>query len=83
MPRKVPNELFCSETEIARRVLGPARAVEWREKAKELERGGLPQIDPFMGGRYWPAIRAFFDRQNGVADKAAAVPTSRYTFKRG
>jgi hypothetical protein len=30
----------------------------------------MPQVDPLMGGRYWPAVRAFFDRRHGVTDRA-------------
>ncbi|GJD82368.1 hypothetical protein [Methylobacterium haplocladii] len=50
--------LFPSEAEIARRLSQTPR--EWAAKAKVLEREGLPRIDPLMGGRFWPAVRAFW-----------------------
>ena len=28
-----------------------------------LEGRGFPKIDGLMGGRYWPAVKAFFDRE--------------------
>jgi hypothetical protein len=67
------DHLYASETEIAELVLGPGKLRDWRDRAKILERRGLPQIDPLMGGRYWPAVRAFFDRLNGLTDRR--IPT--------
>ena len=59
------ESLFLCEDEIARR-LGQ-KAGEWSAKATILERHGLPRVDPLMGGRYWPAIRAFWDRRYGIS----------------
>jgi hypothetical protein len=64
--------LFLTEAEIARR-LGLTRR-EWAAKAEVLERHGLPRIDPLIGGRYWPAIVAFFDRRYGVSNVEASQP---------
>ena len=64
--------LFLTEAEIARR-LGLTRR-EWAGKAEVLERHGLPRIDPLIGGRYWPAIVAFFDRRYGVSNVEASQP---------
>jgi hypothetical protein len=58
--------LFLSEAEIARRLGQEPK--EWNAKAIVLERHGLPQIDPLMGGRYWPAVCAFFDRRYGISN---------------
>jgi hypothetical protein len=58
--------LFLSEAEVARR-LGQQLA-EWKAKAIVLERRGLPRIDALMGGRYWPAVCAFFDRRYGISN---------------
>lgn len=60
--------LYSSEEEIAEIVLGPAKLKEWRALAVVLERDGLPKIDPLFDRRYFPAIKAFFDRRNGVGD---------------
>jgi hypothetical protein len=69
--RAVP--LFATEEEIARLVLGPGRTAEWKGMATVLERKGLPAIDPQAGRRYWPAVKAFFDRRAGLS---ANVPSS-------
>ena len=69
MAKPVGEHLYCTEEETAEFVLGPGRLRDWRDRAIILERKGLPQIDPVMGGRYWPAVRAFFDRLNGLTDK--------------
>lgn len=68
VPRKTTAAgvgLFPSEHEIARR-LGQDPA-SWAAKAAILERDGFPTIDPLMGGRYWPACTAWFDRRYGLA----------------
>ena len=39
-----------------------------------LELRGLPKVDQLMGGRYVPAVRAFFDRRYGLDRSAANVP---------
>jgi hypothetical protein len=53
--------LFPCEAEIARRL--SQTPFEWAAKATILERDGLPRIDPVMGGRYWPAVEAFWNRR--------------------
>jgi hypothetical protein len=66
------GSLFLTEAEVARR-LGQASSA-WAAKATVLERHGLPRIDSLMGGRYWPAIRAFFDRRYGISNVETAQP---------
>ena len=56
--------LFPSEEEIAKRLNQAPRA--WASLAVVLEKEGLPRIDPLMGARYWPAVRAFLDRRSGL-----------------
>ncbi|TCR64649.1 hypothetical protein [Bosea sp. BK604] len=60
--RPEPTSLYPDEKELARVILGD-RASEWPRIAKMEERNGLPPISAVYGGRYWPAIRAFFDRR--------------------
>jgi hypothetical protein len=61
--------LYPQEDEVAKAVLGRAAKVsQWRALAAVLERHGFPQIDPLMGGRYWPAVVAYFNRRHGLAD---------------
>jgi len=50
--------LYPCEAEIARRLSQSEK--HWRRIAPQLERQGLPKIDPIMKGRYWPAVEAFF-----------------------
>lgn len=63
-----PSCLYPEEEEIARLVCGKKRVGEWRGLAVVLERDGFPRIDPQFGGRYWPAVKAFLDQRNHVAD---------------
>ncbi len=53
--------LFPSEDQLALAILGK-RARDWPQIAAHYEREGLPAVDPVMGARYAPAVRAFFDR---------------------
>lgn len=77
-----PDEMpfFPPEREIAREVLGPGRVAEWRALAVILERRGMPQIDPVFGARYWPAVRVWLDRRNGLGPGLKA-PVRRTSLK--
>jgi hypothetical protein len=66
--------LFATEREIGAALLGTERACEWESIVPLYERQGLPKIDPIMGGRYTPAVRAFFDRQYGVGKATPSAP---------
>lgn len=65
---------FASDAEIGKALLGPDRACEWRGIAEILEGRGLPPVDDLMGGRYTPAVRAYFDKEYGLASIAPAAP---------
>lgn len=56
--------LFPSEAEIARRLSQDPST--WKAKAIVLERHGFPRVNPLMGGRYWPAVLAWWNRQCGL-----------------
>ena len=58
--------LFATDDVIGAALLGPKRVQEWRQIAPMLEARGLPKVDPLMGGRYVPAVRAYFDHQYGL-----------------
>jgi hypothetical protein len=77
MAKPVGEHLYCTEEEIAEFVLGPGRLRDWRDRVKVLERQGLPQFDPLMGGRYRPAVRAFFDRLNGITNDVLPSKTDQ------
>lgn len=62
--------LFADDGTIGIAVLGPGRAAEWGPYATALERVGMPSIDSTHGGRYTPAVKAFYDNLYGLrADK--------------
>lgn len=65
-PRKVVKSqgLFPCEAETARRLSQTPE--EWQAKAVVLERDGLPRVDPIMGGRFWPAVSAYWRRRYGL-----------------
>jgi hypothetical protein len=58
--------LYPSESELAIMVLGK-RAKDWSRLASYLEdKHGLPRVDELMGGRYWPAVEAYFRVRHGM-----------------
>jgi hypothetical protein len=63
--------LFPCEAEIARRLSQSEK--RWRQIARELEREGLPKIDSLMGGRFWPAVIAFFQARYGMGTGSNVV----------
>jgi hypothetical protein len=66
--------LFASEKELATALLGQERASEWRALVPLYEKRGFPKIDPLMGGRYTPAVKAFFDHDYRLTPDAPAAP---------
>lgn len=66
--------LFETDERIGEAVLGPERKSEFTALATLLERKGMPKINPFWGGRYVPAVKAFLDMDNGVSASVPAKP---------
>ena len=64
--------LYPCEAEIARRLSQSEK--NWRRIAPQLERQGLPKIDPIMKGRFWPAVKAFFRNRHGLGKIPASQP---------
>ena len=64
--------LYPCEAEIARRLSQSEK--HWRRIAPQLERQGLPKIDPIMKGRFWPAVEAFFRNRHGLGNMVASQP---------
>jgi hypothetical protein len=58
--------LFADENALAGAIIGPGKTHHWHQVAPLLEGRGFPKIDAVMGGRYTPAVRAFFDREYKV-----------------
>jgi hypothetical protein len=65
--------LFATDAELGVALLGRARAALWNRLVQSFEREGLPKNDPLMGGRYVPAVKAFFDRQYGLTSSVRAA----------
>lgn len=68
MAPRAEMPLFPCEADIARAVLGPGHVNDWKILVPSLERQGLPRIDPLFGGRYWPAVKLWFDRRAGITN---------------
>jgi hypothetical protein len=66
--------LFASDDAIGAALLGAERVQEFRAMVPLLEARGFPKVDQLMGGRYVPAVRAFFDHLYGVDRDANAPP---------
>ena len=62
--------MFPDEASLAEVVMGAGKTSEWRQFAALLEPRGLPKIDALMGGRYRPAVKAFFDKEYGLSTAA-------------
>jgi hypothetical protein len=58
---------FASEDELATALMGTGKTTAFRQIVPLLERRGFPTIDGLMGGRYVPAVKAFFDREYRVS----------------
>lgn len=73
--------LYPSEAQIARAVLG-SRAKDWPRIAKTLEdKEGLPRVNALMGGRFWPAVVAFFHGWQHISldgDVPKTIPPPRF-----
>ena len=59
--------LFSDDESIGEAVLGRERAGEFAGFATLLEHQGMPKVNPFWGGRYVPAVKAFLDMDNGLS----------------
>lgn len=69
MPRaRAETALYATEAEVARMLLPEGRRRDWHVIADLLP--GFPPVDPLMGGRYVPAIRAWCDRRHGLGQDA-------------
>jgi hypothetical protein len=67
--------LFAADDVIGAWLLGPQRKQEWPQIAPLLEARGMPKVDQLMGGRYTPAIVAFFNHEYGL-DHDGGVPSA-------
>jgi hypothetical protein len=61
---------FASDDDLATALLGTGKITVFRAVVPLLEHRGFPKIDGLMGGRYVPAVKAFFDREYHVQGEA-------------
>jgi hypothetical protein len=66
--------LFADDGVLGLALLGVRRAGEWQAIVPIYERRGFPKVDPVMGGRYVPAVRAFFDQEYGIGGAKLSAP---------
>jgi len=57
---------FASEDDLAAALMGTGKTTAFRAILPLLEARGFPKVDGLMGGRYVPAVKAFFDREYKV-----------------
>jgi hypothetical protein len=68
---------FASEEQLAVALMGAGKTSAFRAVVPLLEARGFPKVDGLMGGRYIPAVRAFFDREYAVRGEThVAAPHS-------
>jgi hypothetical protein len=74
-----PSCLFPEDEEIARLLFGDdkARAKLFLERLPIHERQGFPRRMPEYGGRYWPAVKAYFDYEWGLAEYPPLNPSEQ------
>jgi len=57
---------FASDDDLATALLGTGKITVFRAVVPLLEYRGFPKVDGLLGGRYVPAVKAFFDREYKV-----------------
>jgi hypothetical protein len=57
---------FASDDDLATALMGTGKTTVFRGIVPLLEARGFPKVDGLMGGRYVPAVQAFFDREYRV-----------------
>ena len=60
--------LFVDDEELRRRINPKLGRDRFRAEVRAAELRGFPRIHAQWGGRYWPAVRAWLDEDNGVRD---------------
>ena len=59
--------LYIDDDELRRRINPKIGRDRFRATVKTAELRGFPRIHPIWGGRYWPKVRAWLDKDNEVA----------------
>lgn len=74
MTRFADLPLFASDAELAAALFGRRAAAKHSLIDMLARRPGFPPIDEVMGGRYIPAVKAFFDHRYKLRDTSPAKP---------
>jgi hypothetical protein len=70
------DKLYLLDSELIRRLGVPEKTMRSILPALE-SKYGFPKKQPLFGGRrYWPLVKAWLDKHNGLVD-ATAPPTKR------
>lgn len=77
-PTESRETLYITDAELIRRLGVPEKIARLAIKELDRQRTGFPQKSPLWGGkrRYWPAVKAWLDRDNGLKSEAP-VPMRR------
>lgn len=66
------DKLYLTDSECAARI--GVSTEEFKSALVELDRQGFPMKDPlFANRRYWPSVRAWFDRRYGLRGEGAVA----------
>jgi hypothetical protein len=65
--------LFASDEDLSAALMGAGKTTAFRSVVPLLEADGFPKMDALMGGRYTPAVKAFFDREYRLAGDGRPV----------
>jgi hypothetical protein len=78
--------LFATDDDLSAALMGTGKITAFRSVAPLLEADGFPKIDALMGGRYTPAVKAFFDREYRLSESRPVAsrdgPEALGTWKR-
>jgi hypothetical protein len=65
------DSLFIPDGELHRRVAAHLGRDRFRAAIRVMESEGFPPMNSLFRGRYWPAVKAWFDNRNGGANAGA------------
>jgi hypothetical protein len=65
---KPSTPLFVTDDELRNRLCPRIGKRRFRVALRTLELRKFPKLQPAFGGRYWPAVRAWLDAENGIGE---------------
>ena len=73
VPAAPETALFVTDDELHKLIAPHLGRDRFRAALKTCERGDplFPRINPLWGGRYWPAVRAWLDRDQEVGSNGS------------